>query len=115
MNLTVFIAFSFARDEISMEYSRSVFTFLDLTGNLGGLFEILEIAGSLIVAVFAHKIFLYSLLSRLYQIDTYEPEENNELRNISHQSQNRFNNDVDFNYNEKEEKKSKITIQTFYR
>jgi hypothetical protein len=63
---------TFTKDQFSEAYERSVFSFFDLTGNLGGLFEILELSGSLFVGFFAGKIFLYSILSRLYQVDRYD-------------------------------------------
>jgi hypothetical protein len=65
----------FVKDQVSESYSRSVFGFLDLTGNMGGVFGILQTAGSFIVSIFAGKIFLYSMLSRLYQVDNCLIEE----------------------------------------
>jgi hypothetical protein len=65
----------FNKDAASDSYSRSVFSLLDLTGNLGGLFEILQITGSLIVVYFSRDLLLYSLLSKLYQV--YQPNSEN--------------------------------------
>jgi ABC-type enterochelin transport system ATPase subunit len=42
---------------------------------MGGVFGILQTAGSFIVSIFAGKIFLYSMLSRLYQVDNCLIEE----------------------------------------
>lgn len=59
----------FVKDAVINTYERSVFSVLDFTGNLGGLFEVLEITGSIIVGLFSSKLFFYSFLSRLYQVD----------------------------------------------
>ena len=47
-------------------YNRSVYTFLDLTGQVGGFYEILEIMGSFFVGIFAEKLLSLSLVSNLY-------------------------------------------------
>jgi hypothetical protein len=73
--LTINEEIQFVKDQVSESYSRSVFGFLDLTGNMGGVFGILQTAGSFIVSIFAGKIFLYSMLSRLYQVDNCLIEE----------------------------------------
>ena len=59
----------FVKDTKSKSFERSVFGFLEVTGNIGGLFEILEITGGLIVGLFSGKLFLYSILPKLYHID----------------------------------------------
>lgn len=56
----------FAIDAEEDSYSRSVFTFLDLTGQVGGLQEIFNIAGALIVGFFTEKLLSLSLVSQLY-------------------------------------------------
>ena len=59
----------FVKDTKSKSFERSVFGFFEVTGNIGGLFEILEITGGLIVGLFSGKLFLYSILPKLYHID----------------------------------------------
>lgn len=59
------------KDQTDESYERSVFSFLALTGNIGGLFEVFERSGDLIVGFFAGKFFLFSILSNLYQVDVY--------------------------------------------
>ena len=51
-------------------YDRSVYTFLDLTGQVGGFYEILEILGSFFVGIFAEKLLSLSLISNLYTYRT---------------------------------------------
>ena len=63
----------FVKDAESKSYERKVFGFLEVTGNIGGLFEIMEIFGGFLVGLFSQKMFLYSILSKLYHIE--EPEE----------------------------------------
>ena len=59
----------FVKDESSKSYERSVFSFLEVTGNIGGLLEILEIAGGFLVGICSGKMFLYSIISNLYHVD----------------------------------------------
>ena len=59
----------FVKDSSSKSYERSVFGVLDVAGNIGGVFEILSIIGGLIVGIFSGKIFIYSMLAKLYYID----------------------------------------------
>ena len=60
----------FVKDPQVDTYERTVYSILQLFGDIGGVNEVLEIAGSLIVGVFAHRLFMYSLISHLYQVDT---------------------------------------------
>lgn len=60
---------SFVKDSTSKSFERSVFTFMEVTGNIGGLFEILEISGGLLVGLFSGRIFLFSVLPKLYHVD----------------------------------------------
>ena len=49
-------------------YERTVFSLFDLTGLVGGVFEILEVTGGIFVSFFAHKLFMFSMLNDLYQV-----------------------------------------------
>ena len=60
----------FAKDPKSISYQRSVLTFLDCCGLIGGVNEILHLAGMLIISSTSSKIFVMSLLSSLYQVST---------------------------------------------
>ena len=85
----IVISAIFTKDYDYQSYERSVFSFLDLTGNLGGLFEIMEIIGGIIVGIFADKLFSYSIISSLYQVD---PLSNEELNEKAEQEQVNFQN-----------------------
>lgn len=63
------ITIRFEKDYEYETYERVVFSFLDLFGNLGGVFEIFSMFGGYIVAIFASRYFNYSIISSLYQID----------------------------------------------
>ena len=63
------ITVRFVKDPSQDSYERSVFWFLDFFGNLGGVNEVLHVVGELIVGVFASRLFLFSIISHLYQID----------------------------------------------
>ena len=69
-NYWFIIDFRFYKDSVSTSYERQVFALLDVFGNIGGVNEILEISGGLIVGIFSGKIFLFSLISSLYQVDS---------------------------------------------
>ena len=63
------IAIRFEKDYDYDSYEREVFSLLDLFGNLGGLSEVCTIIGGLFVGIFADRLFNYSIISSLYQID----------------------------------------------
>ena len=74
---------NYARVTIRMEaredtYERTVFSVFDFTGLIGGVFEIFEIIGGIFVGYFSSTLFLFSMLTNLYQVqkidDTTEQE-----------------------------------------
>jgi hypothetical protein len=67
---------NFVIDSIEDFYERKVYNFFDLTGQLGGLFEILTLFGSIFVTFFAEKILMLSLISNLYQVEDREDASN---------------------------------------
>ena len=56
-------------DAQEMHYDRSVYNFLTFASDLGGVFQILMVTGTLFVMFFSQKLFLYSVLSQIYQVD----------------------------------------------
>lgn len=50
-------------------YERRVYSLLDMTGQLGGLYEIFEVFGGIIVGFFTERLLMFSLMSRLYQVE----------------------------------------------
>ena len=58
-------------------YERTVFTFFDFTGLVGGVFEILEVIGSIVVGFFANRLFMFWMLSNLYQVQIKFPQTTN--------------------------------------
>ena len=74
----------FIKDSKSITYQRSVLTFLDWWGFIGGVNEILHLAGMLVVSLVSGKTFVLSLLSALYQVNKFENSGNNiEMNNLS--------------------------------
>jgi hypothetical protein len=71
-NSNAFEIFIFLSQEY-MEYERSTFTFFDLFGLLGGLLEIFRQFGGYIVTRFSQRLFEFSMISNLYQVDN-EPQ-----------------------------------------
>lgn len=49
-------------------YQRDVYTFLDMTGQIGGVFQIFDIIGVFIIGTVANRLFLFSIISKLYLI-----------------------------------------------
>ena len=60
-NSNIVLLASFYKDPKSYNYERTVFSFLDCWGLIGGVNEILEIWGKLIVSLFSGKIFAFSV------------------------------------------------------
>lgn len=50
-------------------YERSVFTFFDMLGILGGIYRLLSLFGRYVVAAVARKILYNTLLSELYHVE----------------------------------------------
>ena len=62
--LTIYIQ----QDPVEDFHNRKVYSLLDFTGQLGGVFEVLNILGSFIVGKLAKRSFLYSLFNKLYSV-----------------------------------------------
>ena len=56
------------KDPKSITYQRSVLTFLDCCGLVGGVNEILNLAGMFVVSFVSGKVFVLSLLSAIYKV-----------------------------------------------
>ena len=65
-----FVIFTFKRSSMSVTYERSVYTLFDVLSTLGGISKVFTIIGYIIVAIFSSRSFNYSVLSKLYQVDT---------------------------------------------
>lgn len=82
----------FVKDYEYVKYSRNVFSLLEMFGNIGGLFEILEVSGSLLVGCFASHLFDYSIVSTFYQVDTTNQDDDID-KDESKQNESRVNQD----------------------
>lgn len=51
-------------------HERKVYSFLDMTGQIGGIFEIVKLILGGIVGFFANRLFTFSVLKKLYQVDS---------------------------------------------
>jgi hypothetical protein len=78
-------------------YQRTIFGFFDLTGQIGGLYEIFEVLGGLLVGHFAKKLFLFSLFSRIYKIErplpSIDDSDISESNGINDSSSSNYKND----------------------
>ena len=62
-------------------YERSVFNFFDFTGLLGGVYEMFEAVGHLIIGFISSKILIMSIISSLYHVHTPPQETEIGIRN----------------------------------
>ena len=56
-------------------YSRRVYSLGDLFGQTGGLYSAIFLIGAIIVGIFSERLFVSSILSKIYQIDQTRDEE----------------------------------------
>ena len=56
---------------------RNVYTLLDCLGDLGGIYEIFITLGYVFVTLFSSTAFYYSILPKLYQVDTLKCQQDN--------------------------------------
>ena len=56
-------------DKYYSKFERTVNTIAELLGNLGGLYEISLIFGQLAIGIFSERLFIASILHKIYQID----------------------------------------------
>lgn len=78
-----FIRIGFQIDPNEDTYQRRVYTFLDMTGQIGGVFEILSVLVGAIVRFVGFKIFILSIMSRLYFVKEYNQVQRNDKFTIS--------------------------------
>ena len=89
-NGTVFLI-NYIKDSKSITYQRSVLTFLDWCGFIGGVNEVLHLAGMLIVSSLSGRIFVFSLLSALYQVRAIAKHGRNaEINNLTVPHENKI-------------------------
>ena len=55
-------------DKFSEQYERQVYTFLDMFGFIGGLFDFMFFSGFILINFFIENSYLNDVLSRLYQL-----------------------------------------------
>ena len=69
------------------EYQRTVYSFLDMFGFIGGIFELLSMAGYIVVNFFIKKSYYSSIISKIYHI---ESEQNRESFNSLSKNQKSY-------------------------
>ena len=50
-------------------YERRIYSFGELLGQIGGLFQIILMVGIVIVSIFSDRLFVSSIIKKIYQID----------------------------------------------
>ena len=73
-----FFEVSFVLDPQKDTYSRVVFSFFDLFGQLGGVFELMCISMGLLVGLFSKNVLLFSMFKRLYHTQTQNIQNDND-------------------------------------
>ena len=61
---------SLSKSDHYFSYERNVYTILDFLGDLGGIYEIFMTLGYMFVTLFTSTAFYYSILPKIYQVDT---------------------------------------------
>ena len=62
----------FRFDKTSDIYERQVYSFAELIGQAGGFYGALLGIGALMISLFTERLFISSILRRIYQIDTWQ-------------------------------------------
>ena len=85
LNITKFyIQFVIAKNIVSVyfrldsyfdNYSRRIYSLGDLLGQVGGLYSSILIIGALFVGIFSERLFVSSILRKIYQIDKMRDDE----------------------------------------
>ena len=63
------VTIQIVQDPMVDQYERNIFTFLEMTGQLGGLYEVLTVLASFLISGIAQKLFTLSILKNLYYVD----------------------------------------------
>jgi hypothetical protein len=66
--------FIFVADDREDFYTRNVYNIYDLTGQLGGVFEMFDIVGRVFIVLIASKLFEFSVITQLYQVKVPKAE-----------------------------------------
>mmetsp|Transcript_34651 Transcript_34651/g.40110 ORF Transcript_34651/g.40110 Transcript_34651/m.40110 type:complete len:98 (+) Transcript_34651:266-559(+) len=56
-------------------YERTVYSFFDMFGFLGGIAELFRASGFIVISFFTKRSFYSWMLSRLYQVESTDPRE----------------------------------------
>ena len=79
-NIVAFIFIEMSRE--SIQYERAVYTFFDMFGFLGGLFDAWYFIGFIFVGCFNDKYYKQTILSKLYQVEqTHMTNEDSDKKN----------------------------------
>ena len=70
-------------------YERSVYSLFDLSGQLGGLYEVLELFGKISVGFITSKMLILTMMSNMYHVQ--KPQSNNEHQQVDVVSTNKNN------------------------
>ena len=65
----------FRYDKTSEIYARQIFSLAELLGQAGGFFGALLAIGSVMIFIFSERLFVASILRKIYQIDTWQETE----------------------------------------
>ena len=70
------------KSEWKLIFERQVYSILDLLGEIGGIYEVLSLLGFAVVNAFTCTAFYYSILPKLYHVDTLGCQKDHEtIRN----------------------------------
>ena len=68
----ILASFYFRFDAEYNIYERRIYSFGEMLGQIGGLFQIIIFLGVMIVSVFPERLFISSIIRKIYQIDQFK-------------------------------------------
>lgn len=75
-------------------YNRKVYTVLDMTGQIGGLYEVLGTAFGAVVSFFASRLFVLNMMNKIYLIRTNGDKQNSNYPKIKSKGKKVFSETV---------------------
>ncbi|CAI2358867.1 unnamed protein product [Moneuplotes crassus] len=65
----------FRFDKTSDIYERKIYSLGELIGQAGGFYTLLSLVGSILLFIFSERLFVSSILAKIYQIDKWQEQE----------------------------------------
>ena len=77
-------------DSFQDEYERRVYSFGDLLGQVGGIYEFMLVSGMILVGIFSERLLVSSILHKIYQVDKRKESNINLQKTVKKNSSKTF-------------------------